>query len=439
MNTQAETAGQLVSLLRPSFDQARQLLSDDADFIAASRGVHLTFAIQTNKDNDGVVFVVEQSSVSIGQGDPSDAAFTIRADFSHWSKFFQEQPVRFYQSIWGMLRIHGKDQDVTISGDAVEFSRAARIWRIVLDKCRSALTGRAKSVEDSVPAAELAQDHLIGRYLHLELPVWGRCKIFYESSGEGDINVVFLHTAGADGRQNHAVMNDPSMRRRCRMFTFDLPSHGRSYPSELQPAQAYANNEDQYVSAIGKFIKALGINEPIVCGASMGGHVCLAVAARAKELGVRGVIPLEGCDHLPFIQPAYERGGTVNDMILHPERVSGMIAPTAPDYYKRLLWWIYSSQGVGIFEGDLRFYFSGWDGRQHLAAIDTKFCPVYMLTGEFDYSCTAEDSERTAQQISGAKFQMMTGLGHFPLTEDPEQFLPYMHEALDHVIAHRNK
>lgn len=435
MSAQADTSKPLVSLLRPSVDIARRLLSEDADFVAASNGVQLSFAIRAVADGDVVSFAVNQTSVSIGEGDGGDIAFTICAPVSHWTKFFQEHPPRFYQSIWGILRTHAGDDDVTIAGDHVEFSRAARVWRIVLDRCRDALTTKATTVDYTIPAAELEEDHVVGRYLHLALPVWGRCKIFYESSGEGDINLVLLHTAGADGRQSHAVMNDSSMRKRCRMFTFDLPSHGRSYPSESQPPQAYANGEDQYVSAIGSFIKALGIKEPIVCGASMGGHVCLAVAARAKELGVRGVIPLEGCDHLTFVQPAYERGGAVNDMVLHPERVSGMIAPKAPEYYKRLLWWIYSSQGVGIFQGDLRFYFQGWDGRRYLSGIDTKSCPVYMLTGEYDYSCTAEESERTSQQIPGAKFKMMRGLGHFPLTEDPKQFLPYMHEALDHIVG----
>jgi len=30
-----------------------------------------------------------------------------------------------------------------------------------------------------------------------------------------------------------------------------------------------------------------------------------------------------------------------------------------------------------------RRYFGGWDGRSRMSGIDTKKCPVYMLTGEY--------------------------------------------------------
>lgn len=44
---------------------------------------------------------------------------------------------------------------------------------------------------------------------------------------------------------------------------------------------------------------------------------------------------------------------------------------------------LYSAQAYGIFHGDLDFYFGGWDGRSRMKDIDTKKCPVYMLTGEY--------------------------------------------------------
>lgn len=125
-------------------------------------------------------------------------------------------------------------------------------------------------------------------------PVWGRVKLFYEQSGEGKQDIVLLHTAGSDGRQYHGVMNDPRMRAKCNMIAFDLPGHGRSFPAESQIPGSYANSEDAYVGCIRKVIKALKLNKPIVCGVSMAGHVCLAVATRAEEVGVGGSIPCQG-------------------------------------------------------------------------------------------------------------------------------------------------
>lgn len=80
---------------------------------------------------------------------------------------------------------------------------------------------------------ELDEDAIVGRYVYLTgIPTWGRCKVFYEQSGEGEQDVLFLHTAGSDSRQYHGVLNDTRMREKCRMTAFDLPAHGRSFPYE---------------------------------------------------------------------------------------------------------------------------------------------------------------------------------------------------------------
>lgn len=52
-----------------------------------------------------------------------------------------------------------------------------------------------------------------------------------------------------------------------------------------------------------------------------------------------------------------------------------------------------------------------------LARFDCKQCPVYFLTGEYDWSTTPAMSEATAKKIKGANFKSMEGLGHFPATE----------------------
>lgn len=81
------------------------------------------------------------------------------------------------------------------------------------------------------------------------------------------------------------------------MIAFDLPGHGRSFPSQAYFPGAHTNTEDAYVGAIAviaAIVKALKLNKPIICGASMAGQVCLAVAIRADEVGAGGTIPLQG-------------------------------------------------------------------------------------------------------------------------------------------------
>ena len=65
--------------------------------------------------------------------------------------------------------------------------------------------------------------------------------------------------------------------------------------------------------------------------------------------------------------------------------------------------------------------------------IDTKVCPLYLLTGEYDYSCSPDDTLRTARSISGAQVTVMERLGHFPMSENPEQFRRYIAPVLDDV------
>jgi pimeloyl-ACP methyl ester carboxylesterase len=64
---------------------------------------------------------------------------------------------------------------------------------------------------------------ITGRYMHLDL--FGRKRRLYvEEAGEG-IPLLCLHTAGADGRQYRALMNDARVTRRHRVIAFDMPWH----------------------------------------------------------------------------------------------------------------------------------------------------------------------------------------------------------------------
>lgn len=81
--------------------------------------------------------------------------------------------------------------------------------------------------------------------------------------------------------------------------------------------------------------------------------------------------------------------------------------------------------------------FGGWDGRSRMPHIDTAACPVYMLTGEYDWSGTPELASATAAKIPGAEHKTMTRLGHFPATENPKHFVGYLLEAIEFVVRSR--
>ena len=59
--------------------------------------------------------------------------------------------------------------------------------------------------------------------------------------------------------------------------------------------------------------------------------------------------------------------------------------------------------------------------------------PVFLLTGEYDYACSPEESEATAEAIAGARFMKMEGIGHFPMTENYELFKGYLLPVLEEL------
>ncbi|KAI9687380.1 MAG: hypothetical protein M1822_002423 [Bathelium mastoideum] len=416
----------------------KELLQSDEQLKAFTTSNAITapamFGIKSSSSDNTLLITVTNGKADVTTGNPSSAQFTISALSEQWQEHFKQVPAMPYQSYWGMFGMNIKQKGIEVQGDQNAFAHWTHVWRRVLELIHDAYSGPMP--ED--PYQEPTEDHLVGRYVYISAPIWGKCKVFYDSSGNGSQPIVFLHTAGSDGRQYHGVMNDARMREKCTMYAFDLPGHGRSFPSRSYHPGAHTNTEDSYVGCIASFVKALGLQKPIICGASMAGQVCLAVAIRHEEVGAGGTIPLQGSDYLNMERQWYDRSPYVNQSLFNPEWIYGMMSPTAPLPNKQLIWHLYSAQAYGIFHGDLDFYFGGWDGRSRMANIDTKKCPVFMLTGEYDWSNTPQMSQATADKIPGGRHKSMPGLGHFPATENPERCVPHLIEAIDHIQATRS-
>jgi pimeloyl-ACP methyl ester carboxylesterase len=73
------------------------------------------------------------------------------------------------------------------------------------------------------------------------------------------------------------------------------------------------------------------------------------------------------------------------------------------------------------------------DIRGRVAKIDTSRCPLFLLSGEYDYSCTPEETLAVANSIPGCEVTIMKGLGHFPMSENPEAFLAHLLPVLEKI------
>jgi pimeloyl-ACP methyl ester carboxylesterase len=246
---------------------------------------------------------------------------------------------------------------------------------------------------------------------------------------------VCLHTAGSDGRQYRAVLNDPAITRHYRVIAFDLPWHGKSSPPAGWEKEDYRLTAAAYLDLVVTFVRELGLVRPVVMGCSIGGRIVLHLALEHAQ-SLRALIGLQSA---AFVERYYD-AGWLNHAEVHGGQACGAIAyglmsPVSPDAHRWETVWHYMQGGPGVFSGDLFFFQGVGEVRDRLDAIDTSRCPLYMLTGEYDYSASPRDTELAAARIRGAKVTIMRGLGHFPMSEDPETFLGYLRPVLDEIRA----
>jgi pimeloyl-ACP methyl ester carboxylesterase len=268
---------------------------------------------------------------------------------------------------------------------------------------------------------------IVGRYLQADIAGIPQ-RIYFEEAGSGP-PLVCLHTAGSDSRQYRHLLCDEAVTSHHRVIAFDLPWHGRSLPPAQWWKDEYLLTTELYVGWVMGVIEALELQQPIVLGCSMAGSLVLELARRhADALG--GVIGLSGANKVQGRFNDWPLYPDVNAQQVVPSWVSSLMAPTSPEEARREVWWTYAQGGPGIYRGDTYFYSEQLDlrGREH--EIDTAKCPVHLLTGEYDYACTPEETEATIAAIPGATGGRMSGIGHFPVTENYALFREHLLPAL---------
>jgi pimeloyl-ACP methyl ester carboxylesterase len=271
-------------------------------------------------------------------------------------------------------------------------------------------------------------DHALGRYVHLQLDGVEH-RVYFEESGAG-VPLLLQHTAGADGRQWRHVLEDEELRGHFRMIAYDLPFHGKSVPPTSQKwwAEEYRLTRDFLMRVPTTLARTLELESPVYMGSSIGGHLAIDLALEFPGF-FRAVIGLEASAHTP--------GGYV-DEFYHPEisndfkahLMYGLMSPSSPEAFRHETRWVYSQGAPAVFKGDLYYYSIDHDVRETAPKIDTSRTSVDILNGEYDWSGTPALGEALAKQIPGARYQTMKGLGHFPMSEDPERFLAIIRPVL---------
>ena len=220
-------------------------------------------------------------------------------------------------------------------------------------------------------------------------------------------------------------MNDARITKNFRVIAFDMPWHGKSSPPAGWQDGEYQLTSRDYVRMILEVADALELDRPVAMGCSIGGRIVLHLAHEHPER-FRALIGLESAAHTePYYDLSWLNRPDVHGGMVCAGVVSGLVAPTAPRPNAGRRCGTTCRAGPGVFKGDLHFYMIDGDIRDRVDEIDIKRCPLFLLTGEYDYSCTAEGTLDIAKR-TGAPATIMKGLGHFPMSEDPEKFVVYL-------------
>lgn len=365
----------------------------------------------------------------------SEAACEVSASapLAVWQDMLQRLPVPGRQSAGAALR---SDCGFALEGERIAAAQTLPLLEALIDAMRHAAnpTPQAQAPVSASPSL----DRLRSRYLRVTDPNGPQGCLFEESAGDPDQPVLLLlHTAGADARQWHALMTNEALGRDWQMVAFDMPCHGRSPPPDGWRGEPWTLDTDRYLAWIVAWMQARGVRRIAIAGCSMGAAIGLAFLARHSDLAL-GAILLEA----PWRSPG-RRTELLDHPAVHGGRfgaawVQALLSPHSPEQHRRTATWIYSQAAPGVYEGDLGFYSDEFDAAVHAPQIDTAQTPLWLMTGDYDYSASPAESKRIADAIPGAHFVLMQGLGHFPMTENPERLLTHFAPAAAALRAHTN-
>ncbi len=411
----------------PTAKQWAKSCAEDGEFMLAARywdgGLRLVIGEQPL-----------ELSVRSGNPDPHanlrGGVIEFAADPSVWEKILAAVPERFHNDVMANVM---QGQGIQRNADPVVFAQYFAAAARAIELLRPATNAGEAMAHDLEPEGTFSAP--IGRYVQLELS-GAKHRIYFEEAGSG-IPILLQHTAGCHSSQWRHLFETPEITDRFRLIAYDLPYHGKSLPPVEEDWW------DQQYLLKGEFLRSiplalsrvLGLDRPIFIGCSVGGLLALDLAHKHAD-DFRAVISLEGALEIP---------GKLehNTELWHPQvnneykarLMDALMSPSSPKRYRKETAYVYSCGWPPVFLGDLNYYLEDYDLTAVAPEIDTDRCGVHILSAQYDCSGTTELGRAAHQAIAGSTFQEMKNVGHFPMSENPKAFLPYLLPTLDQITA----
>lgn len=352
-----------------------------------------------------------------------ESAFRFVIGEDDWDRFTAEPPPRGYTSAQAIRATVGW---IVVQGDRTRWAEYATLVDRIFEALRQAAAPRPERNENPPVVAGLSS--ITGGYLTV-LIAGAPQRIYFESAGSGERILLCLHTAGADSRQFRYLLEDEELTERYRVVAFDLPWHGRSdVPADWQQ-QTYRLTTKIYAETILAVMDGLGLERPILMGCSMGGAIACYMASVHGDLFTAS-LALEGGLGSPGRFVPWTNHIEVDHSQFLTSWVGGLIAPSSPTAPRAQTLWGYAQSGPAVYQGDTYFYSEDFPAIG--ADLSPATCPLWVFSGEYDYSATTEVSRHAAEHLGGTLVEMPR-FGHFPMSEDPAVFRGYLVPVLDEL------
>jgi pimeloyl-ACP methyl ester carboxylesterase len=221
--------------------------------------------------------------------------------------------------------------------------------------------------------------------------------VYYQVAGEGGEPVILVH--GLSASSLWWTRNVPALAERYRVYLIDLPGFGSMH----RYASRFVLN--RLSADIIAWMAALGMGQAHFVGHSMGGYICLQIAAHNPEVVKRLVlvapaaIPLYR-SVLPYIVPLF---ASMRDF--------------SPAFFPILAFDALRAGPLMLLRA-ARELVSG-DIRSSLGAINA---PTLLMWGEHDALVPAGLGESLREEMQAARLLILKRAGHVAMFDQPAQF-----------------
>ena len=254
----------------------------------------------------------------------------------------------------------------------------------------------------------------------------------YQYSGEGPA-LIMVHGLGLN--RHMWQWQREALNKHFTVIEYDLLGHGES----AKPAGPYTLQ--QMTGQIAALMDHLALKRCALAGFSLGGLIvqafALAYPQRVNALVIlnaaHGRTEQERTSLMGRVAQVREHGPASTVDAALQRWFTSDFADQAPQVLEQVRQWVMANDAQVYPELYYLLAQADIPLERAIAQID---CPTLVVTGEQDYGNSPEMSRRIADLIPGARVEILAGLRHMALAEDPalvnSLVLPFLQQALCH-------